>query len=64
MAYTPAKKAKRLKRREWTLQDEKALRKHSRSKTPVVRISKETKRTPGALRQKARQLGIPLGHQR
>jgi len=25
---------------------------------------KKTKRTPGALRQKARVLGIPLGHRR
>jgi hypothetical protein len=29
-----------------------------------VKISKETKRTIGALRQKAFQLGIGLGHQR
>jgi hypothetical protein len=40
------------------------LKAHSRSKTPVVKISKLTKRTIGALRQKALTLGIPLGHQR
>jgi hypothetical protein len=64
MARKPAKKAKRVKRREWSAQDERALRKHSRSKTPVKKISRDLKRTPGALKQKARGLGIPLGHRR
>jgi hypothetical protein len=63
MARTP-KKARRSRRREWTAQDERALRKHSRSKTRVTTVSREMKRTPGALRQKATSLGIPLGHQR
>jgi hypothetical protein len=55
-------RAKRVARREWSTQDEKELRKHSKNKTPVIKISKALKRTPGALRQKARQLGISLGH--
>ena len=56
--------AKRRIRREWTAQDIRELKKHSKSKTSVAVISKTTKRTPGALRQKARVLGIPLGHRR
>jgi len=49
--------------RVWTAQDERELKKHSKSKTPVKAISKATKRTPGALRQKAQHLGITIGHQ-
>jgi hypothetical protein len=59
-----ARTAKRRVRREWTAADVRVLRKHSKSKTPVAVISKSTKRTPGALRQKALSLGIPLGHRR
>jgi hypothetical protein len=60
-----AKAAKNgVKRREWTKENVRELKAHSRSKTPVTKISKLTKRTVGALRQKALTLGIPLGHQR
>lgn len=52
------------KRREWTAAEKKELRQHSKNKTPVRTISKTMKRTPGALRQKAQKLGIPLGHRR
>jgi hypothetical protein len=34
--------AKRVVRREWTAQDERALKKHSKEKTPVAAISKES----------------------
>jgi hypothetical protein len=51
-------------RREWTKMDVKELKAHSRARTPVIKISKLTKRTIGALRQKALLLGIGLGHQR
>jgi hypothetical protein len=51
-------------RREWTKADIKELKAHSKARTPVAKISKETKRTIGALRQKALHLGIGLGHQR
>ena len=54
--------AKRIVRREWTAQDEKELKRHSKNKTPVKAISKALKRTPGALRQKAHKLGISIGH--
>jgi hypothetical protein len=60
-----AKKAKRrAKRVPWTKADKAELRKHSKSKTPVARISKLMKRTVGALRQQALTLGISLGHRR
>ncbi len=56
------KKHKRIKRTPWTKSDERALKAHSRSKTPVVKISKEMKRTVGALRKRASDFGFPLGH--
>jgi hypothetical protein len=52
------------KRREWTKADLRELKDHSKARTPVVKISKLTKRSVGALRQKALHLGIGLGHRR
>jgi hypothetical protein len=40
------------------------LRKHSKAKTPVEKISKQMKRSVGALRQQALKPGIGLGHRR
>ncbi|MGY3363330.1 hypothetical protein ACVWZL_000455 [Bradyrhizobium sp. GM2.4] len=57
-------KKKKTVRREWTRDDIKDLKAHSKARTPVVIIAKMTKRTEGALRQKAIVLGIGLGHQR
>lgn len=59
-----AKKAKkkRLVRKPYTKDDVKALRAHSKAKTPVAKIAKMMKRTEGSLRQKALKLGIGLGH--
>ena len=48
----------------WTKEDVKALKAHSKSRTPVAQIAKEMKRTEGALRRKAGILGIGLGHDR
>ncbi|UGX91170.1 hypothetical protein G6321_00035985 [Bradyrhizobium barranii subsp. barranii] len=59
-----AKKTKKTVRREWSAADIKELKAHSKARTPVVKIAKMTKRTEGALRQKAIVLGIGLGHQR
>ncbi len=59
-----AKKAKKLARREWTKDDVKELKAHSKARTPVVKIAKMSKRTIGALRAKAVTMGIGLGHQR
>jgi hypothetical protein len=39
-------------RREWTKADIKELKAHSKARTPVAKISKETKSTIGALRQR------------
>ncbi|MCK1335684.1 hypothetical protein IVB38_06465 [Bradyrhizobium sp. 38] len=57
-------KTKQVVRREWTKDDIKELKAHSNARTPVVTISRATKGTVGALRQKAIVLGMGLGHQR
>jgi hypothetical protein len=59
-----ATKARTTKRKAWTKVHYAQLRKHSKARTPVIKISKEMKRTIGALRQQALKLGIGLGHQR
>lgn len=61
---TKAKTKPKITRREYTKDDVKELRAHSKAKTPVIKIAKLTKRTVGSLRQKALKLGIGLGHQR
>lgn len=60
----PKKKMARGPLRRWTKEDLKTIRAHSKSRTPVAKISKEMKRTERALRQKAVSLGIGLGHRR
>jgi hypothetical protein len=59
-----AKTSKKRKRVAWTKKLHTELRKHSKARTPVTKISKQMKRTIGALRQQALKLGIGLGHQR
>jgi len=59
-----AKVVKRAKWRVWTKENIRELKTCSRSKMPVVEISKLTKRTVGALRRKAREMGIRIGHRR
>jgi hypothetical protein len=60
-----AKKTKRRKKRiAWTKANIAELKKYSKEKLPVAKISKAMKRTVGALRQKALHLGLPLGHRR
>jgi hypothetical protein len=59
-----AKATKKTKRVPYSKDDLKTLKAHSKSKTPIVKISKQMKRTVPALRAKAHQLGIGLGHQR
>jgi hypothetical protein len=58
------KKNTKSKRKEYTKDDIKLLKTHSKARTPVAKISKLMKRSEGSLRQKARSLGIGLGHQR
>jgi hypothetical protein len=59
-----AKTSRKRKRVAWTKTQHTELRKHSKARTPVAKISKQMKRTIGALRQQALKLGIGLGHQR
>ncbi|MSO68328.1 MAG: hypothetical protein EXQ82_11160 [Pseudolabrys sp.] len=61
-----AKKAKRrrTKRAAWTRAQVAELRRYSKDRLRVKKISRLMKRTVGSLRQKARSLGIRLGHQR
>jgi hypothetical protein len=60
-----AKKTKRRKKRiAWTKANVAELKKYSKEKLPVAEISKAMKRTARALRQKAGNLGIRLGHRR
>jgi hypothetical protein len=61
MAKKSKKKARRI---AWSRAHHAELRKHSKAKTPVARISKMMKRTVGAVRQQGMKLGIPLGHRR
>lgn len=57
-------KTKKIVRREYTKDDIKDLKAHSKARTPISKISKQMKRTVPALRTKAHQLGISLGHRR
>jgi hypothetical protein len=52
--------AKSTKRREWTKDDVRELKTLARQKTPVAKIAKSLKRTPGATQQKAFSLGVSL----
>ena len=51
-------------RKPYTASDIKALKAHSQARTLVSKVANIMKRTEGSLRQKARSLGIGLGHQR
>jgi hypothetical protein len=64
--FMPRKKAtkKATKRIPWSKADNRALKDHSKARTPVVKIAKDMKRTVGALRRQANKLGFGLGHQR
>jgi hypothetical protein len=57
-------KNRRPRVKSWTKEDLAELRKYSKDKLPVAKIARLLKRTAGALRQKARILGIRIGHRR
>jgi hypothetical protein len=57
-------KKKTLGRTPWTKEDVRALKAHSKSKTPAAQVAKALKRTEGAVRQKAKTIGVGLGHRR
>jgi hypothetical protein len=52
--------AKRVKLRAWTKDDVRELKTLARQKTPVLKIAKSLKRTPGATQRKASLLGVSL----
>ena len=45
-------------------EDIRELKAHSKARTPVAKVAKAMKRTEGAVRQKAKTIGIGLGHRR
>jgi hypothetical protein len=59
-----AKKRMKIRRRAWSKVELRELKRHSRQRTPVAKIAKQTKRTPAALRQQAFKMGLSLGHRR
>jgi hypothetical protein len=48
----------------WTKEDVRTLKVHSKSRTPAAEVAKALKRTEAAVRQKAKTIGIGLGHRR
>lgn len=51
---------KKVKRRAWTKEDVRELKALAKAKTPAPKIARAFKRTEGAIRQKALNLGISL----
>ncbi|HLY06958.1 MAG TPA: hypothetical protein VKR31_14530 [Rhizomicrobium sp.] len=51
---------KAVKRRAWSDEDVRELKRLAKAKTPAAQIAKRFKRTEGALRQKALHLGVSL----
>jgi hypothetical protein len=60
----PMPKKKTLASNPWTKEDLRQLKAHSKTRTPVVEVAKAMKRTEAAVRQKAKTIGIGLGHRR
>lgn len=52
--------AKVVKRRAWTKDDVRQLKTLAKQKTPAPKIARALKRTEGATRQKAFQLGVSM----
>jgi hypothetical protein len=63
-AKTATAKTARRVIKPWTKEDVRTLKAHSKARTPVPKVSKEMKRTVGALRRRAGILGVGLGHRR
>jgi hypothetical protein len=51
-------------RAPWTKEDLRQLKGYSKARTPVVDVATAMKRTEAAVRQKAKTIGIGLGHRR
>ena len=50
--------------REWTKEDLRKLKSHSRKMTPVTTIAKSMRRTVAAVKRKASRHGLLVGHRR
>ncbi len=59
-----AKKRKTRGYKRWSDADIRALKKFSREKVPVARVSKLMKRTEATIGMKAYSLGLSMGHRR
>ena len=57
-------KKKTQARNPWSKENIRELKAHSKARTPVAKVTKAMKRTEGAVRQKAKTIGIGLGHRR
>jgi hypothetical protein len=57
-------KKKTAARKPWSKEDLRDLKAHSKARTPAVQVAKAMKRTEAAVRQKAKTIGIGLGHRR
>jgi len=64
VAKKTKKTKKGAKRRLYSKEDLKTLKAQSKAKTPVEKIAKLMKRSSATLRQKARAMGLSLGHRR
>jgi hypothetical protein len=51
-------------RSPWTKDDIRQLKAHSKARTPAVDVATAMKRTEAAVRQKAKTIGVGLGHRR
>jgi hypothetical protein len=51
-------------RNPWSKDDIRQLKAHSKTRTLVVEVAKAMKRTESAVRQKAKTIGVGLGHRR
>jgi hypothetical protein len=57
-------KKKTQTRNPWSKENIRELKAHSKARTPVAKVAKAMKRTEVAVRQKAKTIGIGLGHRR
>jgi hypothetical protein len=55
---------KKIVRREYTASDVKLLKTHSKTRTPMSKLTRLMKRSEGSLKAEALTFGIGLGHQR
>jgi hypothetical protein len=62
--WKPMPKKRTPVRKPWTKEDLRQLKVHSKRKTPAAEVAKAMKRTEAAVRQKAKTIGVGLGHRR